>query len=551
MAAKRIFRANFTGRKDAHIDALAIIASLNYSNGNGRAHHLWARRSRAGAKSDMNETNTSVALRAGALFWLIAAAITGLRIIILVLTDANLGPDEAQYWFWSREPAFGYFSKPPMIAWVIGLTTGVFGNEEWAVRLMAPLFHFGAAGFLFVLARRLYDETTAFWAGLGWLTIPGVILSSFVMTTDAPLLFFWSAGLYFFFDVLEKHSTQKETVTSVALLGLSIGLAFLSKYAALYFLAAAGTAIVLDKTVRDALLWKNAGLVFAVFAICALPNIFWNAQNDFQTVVHTAANANWGASLFKPLALASFLGAQIAVFGVIPFAALIWAIFAHRRNRPVFRSTGLTLLIFAVTPLIIVSIQSFISRAHANWAAAAYPAAIILVTHWLFQKRTAWAAKASVMLHCVLMIFFTLGVLNFSLVDQLGLSGAIRELRDWQSQTAEISNRASGFDAIMIDDRELMGEMLYYQRNSKTDIVAWDPNARIDNHYEAFKPFDPARHKRVLFVTTRSDDAHVNYRFRSITPLGAVSVEPGAEPGNDEDRRFHLFDVSDYFPPPG
>jgi len=482
-----------------------------------------------------------------ASFWKWAGAITALRIAALVFTSANLGPDEAQYWFWSRDLAFGYFSKPPMIAWAIGLTTGVFGNEEWAVRLAAPLFHFGAAGFLFLLTRRLYGEATAFWAGLGWLTIPGVIVSSFVMTTDAPLLFFWSAGLYFFFDVLEKHSTQKEAVTSALLLGLSIGLAFLSKYAALYFLAAGGMAIILDKTVRDALLWKNAGLALATILFCALPNIIWNAQHDFQTLAHTAANANWGASLFKPLALLSFWSAQFAVFGLIPFAALLWFTLFRRRNKVKLLSAERTLFIFTATPLLIVSMQAFISRAHANWAAAAYPAAIILATHWLFQTRAAWTAKASVLFHGALMILFTIGVLNFSLIDRLGLSGALRQLRGWQSQTAEISIRASGFDAIMIDDRGLMGEMLYYQRNHKIDIVAWDPNAHIDNHYEAFKPFDPARHKRVLFVTTRSDDAHVNYRFRSITPLGAVS----AELGNDEDRRFHLFDVSDYFPPPG
>jgi len=29
--------------------------------------------------------------------------------------------DEAQYLGWSRDPAFGYYSKPPMIAWALGM----------------------------------------------------------------------------------------------------------------------------------------------------------------------------------------------------------------------------------------------------------------------------------------------------------------------------------------------------------------------------------------------------------------------------------------------
>ena len=34
---------------------------------------------------------------------------------------AELYPDEAQYWLWSRTLDFGYFSKPPMVAWTIRL----------------------------------------------------------------------------------------------------------------------------------------------------------------------------------------------------------------------------------------------------------------------------------------------------------------------------------------------------------------------------------------------------------------------------------------------
>ena len=86
---------------------------------------------------------------------------------------------------------------------------------------------------------------------------------------------------------------------------------------------------------------------------------------------------------------------------------------------------------------------------------------------------------------------------------------------------------AAGFDAIVIDDRALMGTMLYYQGESTFEIVTIDSNARGDNHYEWFKAFDPERHQRVLFVTTRDDDAHVEYRFRNIKPLGPQTVDVG------------------------
>ncbi|HWU81152.1 MAG TPA: 4-amino-4-deoxy-L-arabinose transferase, partial [Caulobacter sp.] len=57
-----------------------------------------------------------------ATLWMVAG-LTLVRLIALFVTPLELYPDEAQYWLWSRELAFGYFSKPPMIAWLIWLTT--------------------------------------------------------------------------------------------------------------------------------------------------------------------------------------------------------------------------------------------------------------------------------------------------------------------------------------------------------------------------------------------------------------------------------------------
>src|ERR1700736_6017691 len=77
------------------------------------------------------------------LVWAIAINlfIAFTRVLALRNSPLDLLPDEAQYWSWSHHLAFGYFSKPPVIAWLIWATTGLAGNNEWAVRLAAPLMH--------------------------------------------------------------------------------------------------------------------------------------------------------------------------------------------------------------------------------------------------------------------------------------------------------------------------------------------------------------------------------------------------------------------------
>ena len=41
------------------------------------------------------------------------------KLIALNFTNFNLFGDEAQYWLWSQDLDYGYFSKPPLLAWVI------------------------------------------------------------------------------------------------------------------------------------------------------------------------------------------------------------------------------------------------------------------------------------------------------------------------------------------------------------------------------------------------------------------------------------------------
>ena len=130
-------------------------------------------------------------------------AITGLRLLWLALQPADLYPDEAQYWFWAQHPALGYYSKPPLLAWLIALTTGLFGESEFAIRLSAPLLHAGAAVLVYVIGGRLYDRRVGLWSAIAYASLPGASISAFIISTDAPLLLFWAAALYAFIRARE------------------------------------------------------------------------------------------------------------------------------------------------------------------------------------------------------------------------------------------------------------------------------------------------------------------------------------------------------------
>jgi 4-amino-4-deoxy-L-arabinose transferase-like glycosyltransferase len=75
-----------------------------------------------------------------------------IRLAALALNQTDLFFDEAQYWTWSREPAFGYYSKPPLIAALIGAAGAVCGDGTFCVRVSAPILHTITALLIFLIA---------------------------------------------------------------------------------------------------------------------------------------------------------------------------------------------------------------------------------------------------------------------------------------------------------------------------------------------------------------------------------------------------------------
>ena len=452
---------------------------------------------------------------------------TLLRLSAIFATPLELNPEEAQYWLWSRTLDFGYFSKPPMIAWAIWLTTAIGGDGEPWVRFSAPLFHAVAGLALFGAGRRLYDDWTGVAAAALYMLMPGVALSSFILATDAPLLCFLALGLLAY--VALQGDGRK--LPAAAGLGAALGLAMLSKYAAIYAVIAIGLHLALSREARQAWSLKTAAAAILTFAVVLAPNVIWNANHHFATIGHTAANANLGGKLFNPGEMLGFLGGQFGVFGPVPFGALIGGglVLAWRRR---LWPQDLMLLCFALPPLVVVTIGALLSRANDNWAASAYVGGAVLagalLMRWLrlaqpwprgtFSARAAslvigrWLAGGLLVLQAGLSLFMLLAVANPALMDRAGQSNAIKRARGWQQMAQQVTQRAQleqindGLSAIAVDDRFLFNALSYYGRDyiggpDAPPLTIWLRRSHAGNQAEATAPLTPALGRRVLVVS--------------------------------------------------
>lgn len=464
----------------------------------------------------------------GLAFAVILAAIATFRLAALAANGTDLHMDEAQYWDWAQQPAFGYFSKPPLIAWIIYGATAVCGDGEACVRLPSVLIHVLTATLVYAVARRLYTPQVAFWSGLGYALLPAVSLSSGIMTTDVPLLAAWALALFAFAGLV-----QRPNAADAILLALALGLGLNAKYAMAYFILCSAIYVAISPSARKLLHAPHLWLALVAGIGLIVPNVLWNIDHRFVTLSHTADNAKWGGIPIHPGKAAEFLVSQFGVFGPILFASLVIVTWRMLR-RPETRAPADELLIaFSVPIIALVTLQGLISRAHTNWAAPAYVAAVVLVTAVMIRNRDWGWMRASFAIHIAVAVLiavatwqagqFSLPGIGDPFARTLGNSELANAVRQ---EIANAANRGTAIHAILIDERETAAALAYYARDIPLPQFALRSGPAPQNHYEMTRPLEPGAPEPLLYVTRRALSAPAN-RFRSVSASSERSIRAG------------------------
>jgi 4-amino-4-deoxy-L-arabinose transferase-like glycosyltransferase len=455
--------------------------------------------------------------------WTLAAVamITAARLIWLAVQPAGLYPDEAQYWFWAQHPAFGYYSKPPLVAWLIALTTAGFGDSEFAIRLSAPLLHAGAAGLIYAIAARLYDRRTGFWSALAYLTLPGVSVSAFIISTDAVLLPCWAAALYAFIRAREPGGGRWWVVA-----GIAAGAGLLAKYAMVYWLLSALGFLLLVPGERRHL--RPLLAATAIAGLIYLPNLWWNWSHGFVSYLHVRDNAALSGKLLHPTALLEFLGSQFGVIGPLFFAALILIV---ARPRAFAEPRARLLAAFALPTLTLMLVVSLLSRAEPNWAAPAYVSAIVLVVAWALEHgwRRWVGASIALNLAAAIALFGTADALAAIGVAVPAKYDPLHRLRGWrelgQSVTAILA--AHPGLTLLADDRELLAALIYYVRPHPFGAVEWNPIPGVTDQWRLVNNIGTHRGEDFLAVTVHGLADEMRPEFAELMPLTTIATQSG------------------------
>lgn len=414
------------------------------------------------------------------------AAVTLWRLALLPFDRADLFVDDAQYWFWGRELAWGYYSKPPLIAWIIRASTTLGSDAAFWIRAPFPLIHAATAVTLAFVARRLYGPRVGGIAGAGFATLPAVALGSLLLSTDTPLLLCFALALR-----AQVALGERRSLGWAVGLGAAVGVGLLAKYAMIYFPLAAVIAAIVAPRARIA--WRDAGVAAAVALVIVAPNVVWNVSNQLATLHHTADNADWRDGGLDLAGLAAFLGAQFGVAGPVFFGAYLAGLrrINHARTR--------YLAAMSLPILALVSVQATISGANANWGATAHLGALVLAAAVLAPRPRWLAAGFAINLAvCLALPLATLFADSWTVGGKLVLHRYVGQAAV-SRQAADIA-RTQGLDVVVSDNRAILADLFYTLRDSGLALYAEPVDGFPPNHYAQKHPLPPGPGE-VLYVS--------------------------------------------------
>ena len=403
------------------------------------------------------------------LLAIMTLAVLVLRVAYVVLWHPyGLAPDEAQYWSWLAHNDWSFLTKPPLVTWLMGVSTWILGDTLLGVKLFALVGQSATAVLGYMIAKEIAGTRLAapsrtlagrdgealaqpsvriseqgfaagWWAWVLLTTAPLIAAGGLLMTPDAVLVPIWLAVVLSVVRGLGKDDAKALCWGRWLTIGVLVGLGGLAKYSAALFYPLLGGYLLLWR--RE---WLKAPQVW-VSGVVALgfqvPVLVWNMQNGWVGVEHVLWQADGGGDDRHGglKTVLEFVGGQALVLGPVVFGLAVgvlgyWGVRTRdARVRWLCWVAGVILAGFAALALT--------AKVQANWPVLGSVVLLVLLAVWLGKRSeergkrnwVVWVAVGGVVLNSVLslMLMDTYKARDLGILPLKVKMDPTKDLRGW------------------------------------------------------------------------------------------------------------------------
>lgn len=463
-------------------------------------------------------------------------ALTSIVIIgkawLIKIAGIELHYDEAQYWEWSRRLDWGYYSKGPLIAWLIAFSESLFGHGEWQVRLFAWLSHGIFLALIFLFAMDLSgDRKVAWWAWIITLATPDYFILGMVMTTDVLLFAFWTWGLWAAFRALYRNHPWAWVE-----FGLAVGLGALTKLSIGLLALVVGLYVLINGRHHRHLRSPSPWIGLLLLILCMSPMLIWNANHDWVMFRHELGHLGhreW--SFVRPLLFLAGQWVALSPFVIIFALPVIFKMPATEERRFLWL-TGLAWSGFFIFKAIHAKVQP-------NWPAAVYIGLLLLFAEYV---RHSGARKKTLVRGGMLATVLLLALCFFPAAIGLRVDqDPFKDTKYWRDPIARIYREAGPVDFILTNSYQHAGELAFYWPHEIPVYLTGRSDRRFNQH-DLWPGIERETGKNGLYVSTApTPPPLLPSAFAKCKPLPNVTSQ---NPEGNVLRTFYIHKCERYRP---
>ncbi len=447
--------------------------------------------------------------------WLLAALVLALIGFKAWLTQAagfDLHYDEAQYWEWSQQLDWSYYSKGPLVAWLIALSEALLGHGEWQTRLFGWLAHGVLLALVFAFARDVWgSRAAAWWAVLLALFTPLYFTLGLVMTTDVFLFVCWTWGLWAAYRALFKDRPRAWYG-----LGAAVGIGALTKLSIGLLPFFIGLMVLLRPQLWRHLKSPHLWLALFVMLVLMSPVLLWNASHDWVMFRHEMGHVKsegWSATY-----IADFIGGQVLALSpivVLLAFSVLW--------RPPVAEDQRFLWWLSLCWIGFFVVKALSAKVQLNWSAPSYIGLLILFAGHI----PAFSRVKRRVLYFGMGVGAVLTVASY-FPSTFGLPEPFKNTKSWRQPIEKIGMQAGEADFILTSSYDLAAELAYYWPQRIPVYVAGNAGRRFNQH-DLWPSIDREAGRNGVYINTNpslpAELAQAFERCSSLPPVEARAAD--------------------------
>lgn len=475
--------------------------------------------------------------------WKVILGFSIFRLMLAMILP--LTPQEAYYWSWSRDLSLSYFDHPPLASYSIWLTTLIFGQTIFGIKMAAGLWFLGMNIIWAKMVEEMFGNTKqSFWTLLALNATIVFQLYGFVITPDTPLLFAWSACIYALWQLVRSDHPKWWYIA-----GFFMGLAWLGKYSGIMLVPSMLLFTLVSKHQRKWLLTPHPYLGVILAILVFSPVLIWNAQHDWISFAFQGARRTSSMGQWELRFVGELFGSQF--FILTPYLFVVVFATLNRYGRKIFSDIDDKILLLLssgiVTSVFFIAV-SFRSLVKMNWLAPAYWSLIILGIYYLFQtpnrlRRMKIGVYSS-------LVFLAVGISVVALPDvPLGEGNTWSGWKDAAQEVEAIKDslEQEGLSPFIFSTNYKASSLIKFYMQDQPRTYAQDIIGKPALQFDIWdKETDLRGETGILVVDNRREyrfkSKKINPFFGDVKKLRSIEIENYDQPV----RKIDIYQCSDY-----